>query len=86
MIYVAYNKNHIHNLLNESKTWIFAYIYDRRVYEFKNETQSPIPIANNPQQNLTKIKIDNPQQKLTTNKSGSFEVPVPHLLSHEFVS
>jgi len=48
-MYVAYNKDN-----DESKTWIFAYIYDRRVYKFKNETQSPIPIANNPQQNLTK--------------------------------
>jgi len=31
-MYVVYNKDHIHNLLNESKTYIFAYICDRMVY------------------------------------------------------
>jgi len=35
MMYVVYNKDHIHHLLNESKTWIFAYICDRRVYLLK---------------------------------------------------
>jgi len=30
MMYVVYNKDHIHYLLNESKTWIFTYICDRK--------------------------------------------------------
>jgi len=32
MMYVAYNIDHIHYLLNESKKYIFAYNSDRRVY------------------------------------------------------
>jgi len=32
MMYVVYNKDCIHYLLNESKTCIFACICDRRVY------------------------------------------------------
>jgi hypothetical protein len=31
-MYVVYNKDYIHHLLNESKTWIFAYICDGSVY------------------------------------------------------
>ena len=31
-MYVIYNKNHIHYLLNEPKTWIFAYNCDWKVY------------------------------------------------------
>jgi len=30
-MYNVYNKDYIHYLLNESKTWFFAYICDRRV-------------------------------------------------------
>jgi len=31
-MYIVYNKDHIHHLLNKTKTRIFAYTYDLRVY------------------------------------------------------
>jgi len=32
MMYVVYNIDYIHHLLNESKMWIFAYNNDQMVY------------------------------------------------------
>ena len=32
MMYVVYNKDHIHHLLNESKKWKVSYIWDQREY------------------------------------------------------
>jgi len=39
MMYVVYNKYHIHHLLNESKKWKISYIWDRMEYLFKKYGQ-----------------------------------------------
>jgi hypothetical protein len=39
MMYVVFNIDYIHHLLNEPKMWIFAYNNDWRVYVFERAAE-----------------------------------------------
>jgi hypothetical protein len=36
-MFLVYNTDYIHRLLNESKKWIVTYIWDQREYEIKKK-------------------------------------------------